>query len=204
MEEESDEPPTGGATTGWRLFALLVRRARGPTDLLEDLLGRSVRSRLLDAGELSHVAPPGLVRLGTEGPVLRRHLVLTDSLPPHLPVAVSWSVVVPSRLPADVAAAVRSGAEPLDRLLDERGLTWTADPVETEILPAGEASVDFRWAAPGARLVEQARVLRLGSLPVATVLDEIPYLPPLDPDTPLLPYPAGPSRGDRADLAQEV
>src|SRR4029453_6120580 len=103
-------------------------------DLLEDLLGRPVGSRLLGAGELSRVAPPGLIRLATEGPGPCRTLVLTDSLPPPLPVAVSWSVVVPSRLPADVAAAVRSGAEPLDRLLHERGLTWPGVLVESETL----------------------------------------------------------------------
>jgi hypothetical protein len=187
MEEESDEPPHGDAAVAWRLFALLVRRSRGPTDLLEDLLGRPVRSRLIGVGELSRVTPPGLVRLATEGPVLRRHLLLTDSLPPGLPVAVSWSLVVPWRLPAAVAAAVRSGAEPLDRLLAQRDLTWAAEGLETETLPAAEASVEFPWAAPGTRLVEQARVLRLGALPVATVIDEIPYLAPLDPDTPLLP-----------------
>jgi hypothetical protein len=173
----------------WRLFVLLVRRSRGIAELLEDLLGRPVRSRLVGAGELARIAPPGLARLDTTGPVLRRHLLLSDPLPPHLPVAVSWSLVVPWRLPDEVAAALRAGAEPLDRLLTGRGLAWTAEPVETETVPVAEASTAFRWAAAGSSVVEQARVVHLHSQPVAIVLDEVPYLPPRDPGDPLLPAP---------------
>ena len=173
----------------WRLFVLLVRRSRGVTELVEDLLGRPVGSRLVGDGELTRIAPPGLARLATTGPVLRRHLVLTDSLPPHLPVAVSWSLVVSWRLPDEVATALRSGAEPLDRLLADRGLGWTATPVETETGPVEEASTAFPWVAPGTRLVEQARVLHLQAQPIAMVLDEVPFLAPRDPDEPLLPAP---------------
>jgi hypothetical protein len=175
------------AAESWRLFVLLVRRSRGVTELLEDLLGRSVRSRLVGDGELTRIAPPGLTRLDTTGPVLRRHLLLADSRPPYLPVAVSWSLVVPWRLPDEVAAALRAGAEPLDRLLTERGLAWTAEAIETETLPVEEASTAFRWAVPGSALVEQARVVHLHAQPVAIFLDEVPYLAPRDPDTPLLP-----------------
>jgi len=182
-----DEVGDGVDAAAWRLFVLLVRRSRGVTELVEDLLGRPVRSRLVGDGELTTIAPPGLARLATTGPVLRRHLLLTDSLPPHLPVAVSWSLVVAWRLPEEVAAALRTGAEPLDRLLTERGLGWTATPVETETVPAQEASTEFPWAAPGAALVEQARVVHLHAQPVAMVLDEVPFLPPRDPDAPLLP-----------------
>jgi len=196
MEDGPDEPPPGPAGSAvvpgadpvaWRLFALLVRRSRGPTELAEDLLGRPVRSRLLGEGELARIAPPGLARLGTTGPVLRRHVLLTDSAPPHLPVAVSWSVVVPWRLPEAVATALRSGGEPLDRLLADHGLSWTAEPVESETLPVAEASTAFPWAPAGSFLVEQARVVHVGGIPVAITIDEIPFLPPLDPDTPLLP-----------------
>lgn len=195
MQEGSGEPPgaaegagrPGAGSVAWRLFALLVRRSRGPTELMEDLLGRPVRSRLLGDGELARVAPPGLVRLGTTGPVLRRHVLLADSMPPHLPVAVSWALVVPWRLPAEVAAALRSGAEPLDRLLTERDLAWTTYPVESEVLPVEEASTTFPWAAAGSSLVEQARVVHFGSHPVATTVDEVPFLVPRDPDVPLLP-----------------
>jgi len=174
-------------TPAWRLFVLLVRRSRGAAELLEDLLGRPVRSRLVGAGELTRVAPPGLARLDTTGPVLRRHLLLSDSLPPHLPVAVSWSMVVPWRLPDEVAAALRAGAEPLDRLLTGRGLAWSAEPVDTETLPVADASTAFAWAAPGSSLVEQARVVHLLGQPVAVVLDEVPYLEPRGPGVPLLP-----------------
>ncbi|HZB50867.1 MAG TPA: hypothetical protein VE547_17400 [Mycobacteriales bacterium] len=171
----------------WRLFVLLVRRSHGVTELLEDLLGRPVRSRLVGDGELTRIAPPGLARLATTGPVLRRHLLLTDSRPPHLPVATSWSLVVPWRLPDPVAAALRAGGEPLDRLLTGAGLGWTATPLETETAPVAEASIAFPWAAAGDPVVEQARLVRLDGRPVAVVLDEVPFLPPREPDEPLLP-----------------
>lgn len=190
MRDGRDEPPPAlPDDRTWRLFALLVRRAHGVTELVEDLLGRPVTARLLGGGELSRIAAPGLVRLGTTGPVLHRQVLLTDSLPPHLPVAVSWSVVVPHRLPVPVAAAVRSGGEPLDRLLTAYGPRWTSRPVETETRPASEASTPFRWAPPGTRLLEQARIVHLDSAPVATTIDEIPFLAPRDADAPLLPVP---------------
>src|SRR5215207_9384 len=154
MDEATAESP---GTESWRLLVLLVRRSRGAAELVEGLLGRPVRSRLVGDGELSRIAPPGLARLDTTGPVLRRHLLLTDALPPHLPVAVSWSLVVPWRLPDEVAAALRAGAEPLDRLLAQRGLAWTPAPVETEQVAVEEAATAFPWAVPGSSLVEQAR-----------------------------------------------
>jgi hypothetical protein len=43
------EPPDQVAT---RLFALLVRRSRGVTDLVETLLGRAVRARRLSQDEI--------------------------------------------------------------------------------------------------------------------------------------------------------
>jgi len=182
-----DEAADRADAVARRLFVLLVRRSRGAAELVEDLLGRPVWSRLVGTGELTRVAPPGLARLATTGPVLRRHLVLADSRPPHLPVAASWSLVVPWRLPEAVAAALRAGGEPLDRLLTGSGLAWTATPLETETAPVAEASVAFPWAAPDDPVVEQARLLQLDGQPVAVVLDEVPFLPPRDADEPLLP-----------------
>jgi hypothetical protein len=170
-----------------RLFTLLVRRARGATELVEDLLGRPVHGRLIAEGELPRIAPPGLTRLATTGPVLRRHVLLTDSEPPHLPVAVVWSVLVAHRLPVPVVSALRDGGEPLDRLLVRHGVNWSSRPVETEMLPAGEASTPFPWAPPGTTLVEQARVVHLDHAPVAITIDEIPFLVPRDAGEPLLP-----------------
>jgi hypothetical protein len=183
MDQAADSPDSAA----WRLFVLLVRRSRSAAELVEELLGRPVRSRLVGAGELTRIAPPGLARLATTGPVLRRHLLLTDSRPPHLPVAASWSLVVPWRLPEQVAADLRAGGEPVGRLLSERGLAWTATPLETETAPVAEASTAFPWAAADTPVVEQARLLHLDAQPVAVVLDELPYLAPRDPDEPLLP-----------------
>jgi hypothetical protein len=142
---------------------------------------------VLAEGQLPRIAPPGLLRLATTGPVLRRHVVLTDSEPPHLPVAVVWSVLVPHRLPATVVAAMRDGGEPLDRLLVRHGVNWSSRPVESEILPASEASTPFSWAPPGTPLVEQARVVHLDHAPVATTIDEMPFLAPRNGRSPLLP-----------------
>jgi hypothetical protein len=192
VRQDRDEPhrvPEPPGSVAWRLFVLLVRHSAGVTELVEDLLGRPVRSRLLGGAELPRIAPPGLTRLATTGPVLRRHVLLADSLPPHLPVAVTWSVVVPDRLPAEVTAALRDGAEPLDRVLTDRGLPWTARVLETEALPARDASTAFGWTAPGALLVERTSLLRLAGAPIATTIDELPFLPPRDPGTPLLPVP---------------
>ena len=171
----------------WRLFTLLVRHTRGAVEVVEDLLGRPVHGRVFAAAELPRIAPPGLALLATTGPVLRRHVLLTDSQPPHLPVAVVWSVLVPHRLPATVVTALHEGDEPLDRLLVRHGLDWSSRPVETETAPASAASTPFDWAPPGTPLVEQARVLHLDHAPVATTVDEIPFLVPRDAGIPLVP-----------------
>lgn len=171
----------------WRLFLLLVRRGRGAAEVVEDLLGRPVRGRVFAGAELPRIAPPGLARLATTGPVLRRHVRLSDSAAPHLPVAVVWSVLVPHRLPPTVVTALHETGEPLDRLLVHHGLNWSSHPVETATGPAAAASTPFGWAPPGTPLVEQARVLHLDHAPVATTVDEIPFLPPRDAALPLVP-----------------
>jgi chorismate-pyruvate lyase len=180
-----EEPPGPVAT---RLFRLLVERSRGVTELVEALLARSVRSRRLSQDEIPRIRPPGLLRLGTTGPVLHRHVVLEDSLAPHLPVAVAWALIVPWHLPEPVRAALLQGDEPLDRLLTGHGLRWTAEPVETESRTVDEASSPFPWARPVAPLVEHTcRVLDGAGTPIAVTIDEIPFLEPRsDPGQPLL------------------
>lgn len=166
-------------------FARLVRRRPDVTSLVSGLLGRPVRSRLLGYQVIRRVRPPGLVRLRTRGPVLHRHLRLEDSLPPHLPVAVLWALIVPWRLPAPVRSGLL-GPQPLDRLLGRHGLRWWAEQEETQVHPAVEASTDFRWAPPGTPLVEQSRLVVTETGPVATTIEEIPWLRRPDPDAPLL------------------
>jgi len=172
-----------------RLFILLVRRSRGVTDLVEALLGRPVRFRRLSQDEIPRIRPPGLLQLRTTGPVLHRHVLLSDTLRPHLPVAAAWALIVPWHLPEDVRAALLHGDEPLDRLLTGHGLEWTAEPVETEIRTVAEASSPFPWAPPATALVEQTRrLLDQHGTPIAVTIDEVPFLEPrTDPELPLLP-----------------
>jgi hypothetical protein len=158
-------------------FVALVRRRGDITDLVSHLLGRPVRSCLLSQQVIGPVRPPGLVRLRTTGPFLHRHVRLDDSLPPHLPVAVLWALIVPWRLPEPVRRALAGGPEPLDRLLVRHSVRWTAEPQETDVHPVTEASTAFPWAAPATPLVEQARVLTAEDTgPVAATIEEIPLL----------------------------
>jgi hypothetical protein len=171
---------------GLDFFVGLVRRRADVTDLVTGLLGRPVRPRLLSQQVIRRVRPPGLLRLRTTGPVLHRHLRLEDSLPPHLPVAVLWALIVPWRLPEPVRAGLL-GPQPLDQLLGRHGVRWRTEPEETQVHSAAEASTEFRWAAPGTPLVEQSRLLVTDSGPVATTIEEIPWLRRrADPDAPLL------------------
>jgi hypothetical protein len=172
-----------------RLFTLLVRSSRGVTDLAEALLGRPVRPRRLSQDEIPRIRAPGLLRLRTTGPVLHRHVLLEDSLAPHLPLAVAWALIVPWHLPEEVRSALLHGDAPLDRLLSEHGLLWTTEPVETETRTVTEASSAFPWAPRSTPLVEHTRrVLDGRGLPIAVTIDEVPFLEPrTDPDLPLLP-----------------
>lgn len=166
-------------------FAALVRRRGDVTDLVTHLLGRPVRPRLLSQQVIRRVKPPGLVRLRTTGPFLHRHVRLDDSLPPHLPVAVLWTLIVPWRLPASARQALL-GPEPLDRVLVRHGVRWSAEALETQVHSVSEASTEFPWAAPETPLVEQSRLLVVDAGPVATTIDEIPLLRAgADPAVPL-------------------
>ncbi len=121
--------------------------------------------------------------------MLHRQVVLSDSLPPHLPVAVAWALIVPWRLPADVREALQHSHEPLDRLLGLHRVAWVAQPIDASTESAGMASTAFPWAAPDALVIEQARLVLLDSVvPVATTIEEIPFLAPRDdPLAPLIP-----------------
>jgi hypothetical protein len=171
---------------GVDFFVGLVRRRDDVTDLVTHLLGRPVRSRVLGQHVIQRIRPPGLIRLRTTGPVLHRHLRLDDSLPPHLPVAVLWALIVPWRLPEAVRIGLL-GPQPLDRLLGRHGVRWRTEPAETQVHSAAEASTDFRWASPGTPLVEQSRLVVADTGPVAATIEEIPLLPVrADPAAPLL------------------
>jgi hypothetical protein len=181
----TSDPPAAAVEA----FTLRVQRSRSVTDLVEDLLGRQTRQRLLGQHEIAAIRPPGLARLRTTGPVLHRQVQLEDSLPPHLPVAALWALIVPWRLPEPVRSALAAGAQPLDRLLDRHAVPWTVEPVESQVHTVSDASTPFPWATPETPLVELTRVVMLPDAgPVAATIDEIPLLPlGLDSGTPLLP-----------------
>jgi hypothetical protein len=106
--------------------------------------------------------------------VFYRHLTLDDSLPPHLPVAVHWALVVPDRLPAEVRTALSEAIEPLDRLLNRHGLPWSVEALEGAASSVEAASTEFGWAEPGTPLVEQVCLIRLDAMPLAVTIDEVP------------------------------
>jgi hypothetical protein len=172
------------------ILDLAAIRLRPVVTVLEERLGRPIRGRLLSTDTITRVKPPGLSKLHTNGPLTHRHVVLEDSLPPHLRVAVAWALTVEGRLPLGVRAGLVGSGEPLDRLLTSHDLPWTADLIEDVITgPASTASTHFTWAASGTPLVEITRILQVSDDPIAITIDEVPLLPELGADTPLVPLP---------------
>ncbi len=85
--------------------------------------------------------------------------------------------------------ALDAGGEPLDRLLTLHGVAWHGEllPDENRKTTVQEASAVFRWAAPDAPLLELTRFLTIGKEPLATLIDEVPRLPRLSLEEPLVP-----------------
>jgi chorismate-pyruvate lyase len=162
-------------------------RMQPVAQLLEERLGRAVQTRLVDQGTIARIARPGLVKLRTRGPVLHRHVLLTDSLAPHLPIAVAWGLIVVKRLPKKVQRELAEGGEPLDRLLTMHGIVWAAELIRRDTIghKVEQASHRFPWAANGTPLTEMARLLTINGDPQAVLIDEIPLLPELTADEPL-------------------
>jgi len=159
--------------------------SRSARHLLECLLGRPVHVRTVRRHSVTTTDREGFAVLGARGVLLGRDLLLSDSRPPHLALALSASLVVPRRLPRRVLAALVTGSVPLDRLLDAAGVPWAEEVLELEGTAASEAS--FPVAAPGgAPLVRMTRRLHTAPGPVALVLDEV------------LGPPGRPARGTRA------
>src|SRR5215475_10721966 len=124
-------------------------RCRPVVAVLEERFGRPIHGGLLSADLISRVKPPGLGKLQTNGPLTHRRVVLEDSLPPHLPVAVAWSLTVEARLPVSVRVGLAGTGEPLDRLLTSHHTPWTAEFTEDAVASAASAaSAHFAWAAP--------------------------------------------------------
>jgi hypothetical protein len=158
--------------------------------LLEARLGRRLGGRLLSQDTITRVRPPGLGKLLTTGPVVHRHVVLEDSLPPGLPVAVAWALFVSERLPVSVRVGLAGTGEPLDRLLTGHQLPWTAELAEDATTgAASQASAHFAWAPAGTPLLDLTRLLHVAGEPVAILIDEVPLLPWMGAAAPLTPQP---------------
>src|SRR5215468_3922921 len=165
--------PTASSTPP--LLDVAATRHRPLAALLEERLGRPIRGRLLSTDNIARVKPSGLDKLHTTGPLTHRYVVLEDSLPPHLPVAVAWALMVEARLPISVRVALVGTGEPLDRLLSSHNLPWTADLTENVVTStAGTASTHFTWVAPGTSLVQATRILHVDDQPVAITIEEVP------------------------------
>jgi len=165
-------------------------RCRPVVAVLEERFGRPIHGRLLSSDLISRVKPPGLGKLQTNGPLTHRRVVLEDSLPPHLPVAVAWSLTVEARLPVSVRVGLAGTGEPLDRLLTSHHTPWTAEFTEDAVASAASAaSAHFAWAAPDTPLVELTRILYLADEPIAITIDEVPLLPNVGASVPLQPQP---------------
>jgi hypothetical protein len=164
--------------------------SRPVADVVAERLGRPVRGLLVSQDTISRVRSPGLPVLGTTGPVVHRHVVLQDSRPPYLTVAVAWALMVEARLPRRIRVGLAGTGEPLDRLLTGHRVPWTAGLTERAVWhPAEEASAEFGWAVSGTPLVEVTRLLSVDGVPVATLVDEVPLVPELGPDRPLMLLP---------------
>jgi hypothetical protein len=162
---------------------------RPTVQLVEERLGRPLRGRFIEQDIIARIRPPGLGRLRTRGPVTVRQVIVEDSQPPHLTVAVSWALIVAARVPEPLLLDFHGfSGEPLDRLLTAHGVRWrgelTDDGVATS--PAGEASARFAWATRDTPLLELTRILSVGGNPLAVAIDEVPLLPRLGATAPLL------------------
>ncbi len=184
------------------ILDLTACRTTPVAQLVEERLGHAVYGQLADQDTIPSINPPGLVKLQTTGPVTSRHVVLRDRQPPNWVVAVCWAMFAHDRLPAEVQRDLAAGGEPLDRLLTMHGVAWTAEllPDENRKTVSREASVTFRWARPDTPLLELIRFLTIDGQPLAMLIDEVPQLPHLGPDEPLVPCRVD-ERGARAALS---
>ena len=181
----------GGAGSAW--FTTLARQSRSAPELLASALGRRVIAHPLRHHRLTPTAPMPALRLpddlddlhgvegveGVEGVVLDEHLFI-DARPPHPSLGLSYALIVPGRLPADVRSALH-GERTLDQLLDAVEVSWSSETLDAEELTTGAASFSAA-APPDTPMLRLTRRLALTGIPVAIVLDEIPQ--PRPPGSP--------------------
>lgn len=165
---------------GWVWFTMLARRSRSAPELLASVLGHRVIVHPLRHHRLTPTAAMAALWLpdGPDGVVLDEHLLI-DARPPHLSLGLSYALVVPGRLPADVRSALHGGRT-LDQLLEAASAFWSSEILDVEELTVDAASFPVA-APPDTRMLRLTRRLSLMGTPVAIVVDEIPQ--------PRLPYP---------------
>jgi hypothetical protein len=153
---------------------MLARQSRSAPELLASVLGRRVIIHPLRQYKLTPTAAPmAALRLieGLDGVVLDEHL-LVDARPPHLTLGLSYALVVPSRLPANVRSVLH-GERTLGQLLDAVAAFWTSETLDAEELTADAASFPAA-RPPDTPMLRLTRRLSLIGTPVAIVVDEIP------------------------------
>jgi transcriptional regulator with XRE-family HTH domain len=96
-------------------------------DFVERRFGRLVTARLVSYEVIQRIHHAPGQGLDTAGPVLAREVVLVNKEPPHLPLAFCTALVVPNRLPAEVASALTTDADAVDRLLTRHAVDWHAE-----------------------------------------------------------------------------
>jgi hypothetical protein len=142
--------------------------------------GRPTVGRLLGRRDIARADPsePGH-GLQSTGPLLVRELALIDADARGV-LAVASELLVPARLPEPVQAELAS-AQPLDRLLTRHGVDWQAALVHGEgyVASFDEATEEnFSWLAGAGAAVQLMRMIHIGGLPAALVIDELPLRGP--------------------------
>lgn len=171
---------TGTSTSGWTRFSVLARQSRSAPELLGSVLGHRVIVHPLRHYELVPTAPMPALWLPDhlDGVLLDEHLLI-DASPPHLTLGLSYALVVPGRLPANVRSALH-GERTVDQLLDAVAAFWTSETLDAEELTAEAASFPTD-RSPDTPMLRLTRRLSLIGTPVAIVVDELPQPP--DPAT---------------------
>lgn len=164
------------------LLTALPRRAA----LLQAVLRRPVTARPVANTVIAAPGPVAALQLPAGCCPLRvlTH-VLFDQAPPAVPVGRSTVYVIASRLPPELRAPVRRGAETLDAVLERCGAYWSTEIRRLDWIPdtardgpddSGSRAVSGAGVPAALRL---HRLIHLLGTPVAVVVEDITMPGPL-------------------------